>query len=142
MKTRHKWMAVPAALVMALSTAGTAQSQPLQISPGFKPDPQVLQGVSGGSKASDCGYVTEAASQVIKVTEPIPYLRLSVKGAGQPTLLVDGPTGRFCALSDNYSQKPPEMSGFWMVGTYSVYVGNRTPERVPYQLSVSQTPSK
>jgi hypothetical protein len=142
MKTRNDWMAVPAALVMALATSGIAQSQPLQIAPRSQPDPQVLQGVSGGSKTSDCGYISEAPSQVIKVTQAIPYLRLSVQSAGQSTLLIDGPTGRFCVLADTYSKKPPEMSGFWPAGEYSVYIGSRTSEKSPYQLSISQTPSK
>ena len=142
MKARNAWIAVPTALVMAVAASGLAYSQPLPIAPGFKPDPQLLKGTSGGSKNSDCGYITESPSQVINVTKALPYLRLSVQSAGQPTLLIDGPSGRFCALADTYSQKQPEISGFWPEGTYSVYVGNRTPENHSYQLSVSQTPSK
>jgi len=141
MRTYKNWFAVPTALVAALTVTGTAQAKPLSLAPGFQPDPQVLTGTSGGTKSSDCGYVSATPSQVIQVTQPISYLRFAVQSAGQPTLLIDGPGGRFCSLADTYSQKPAQISGFWSPGTYAVYVGDRAQGQHTYQLSISQTPN-
>ncbi|MBD1861288.1 MULTISPECIES: hypothetical protein [Trichocoleus] len=141
MKTYKYWLAVPTALVVALTVAGSAQSKPLPVAPGFQPDPQVLTGTSGGAKSSDCGYVSNTPSQVIQVTQAVPYLRFAVQSEGQPTLLIDGPGGRFCSLADTYSQKPAQISGFWSPGTYSVYVGDRGQGQHAYRLSISQAPN-
>lgn len=138
MKKYQRWMVVPIGLATVLAGALSAYSQTVQVSPGFNPDPQVISGTSGGANNSDCGYIPGAPSQVIKVTAAFPYLRFSVQGGGQPTLLIDGPTGRFCALADRYSGSEPQISGFWSPGTYSVYVGDRAQGNHPYQLSISQ----
>ncbi|HEY9805020.1 MAG TPA: hypothetical protein V6D04_00510, partial [Candidatus Obscuribacterales bacterium] len=82
MRTYKNWFAVPTALVAALTVTGTAQAKPLSLAPGFQPDPQVLTGTSGGTKSSDCGYVSATPSQVIQVTQPISYLRFAVQSAG------------------------------------------------------------
>ncbi len=141
MRKYQHWFTVPTALVVALTLAGTAEGKPLSLAPGFKPDPQVLAGTSGNTKSGDCGYVSEAPSQVIQVTQAVPYLRFAVQSEGQPTLLIDGPGGRFCSLADTYSKKPAQISGFWSPGTYSVYVGNRAQGQHAYQLSISQAPN-
>lgn len=139
MKTLRQWLYVP--LLLAISLVSTdltlADTSVLQISAKSKPDPLVVSGKSGGAKNSDCGNIAAYPNQVIQVTESLPYLRLSVKSAGQPTLLIDGPGGRFCVLADTYSGDNPEISGYWQAGKYSLYVGNRKGQH-PYTLSISQ----
>lgn len=138
MKMHRLWMVIPTVLATMMAMTGVVRSQVVQVSPGSQPDPQVVSGTSGGATSSDCGNIAGAPNQVIKVTEPLPYLRLVVKSAGSPTLLIDGPTGRFCVLGDG-SGNGPQMAGYWPVGTYSVHVGERTPKRNPYTLSISQS---
>lgn len=139
-RTHPNWLLVPAALAVTLAVTGAslAQSSVLSITPNFKPDPLVVRGTSGGAKSSECGNIATKPNQIIQVTESLPYLRLSVQSAGQPTLLLDGPGGRFCVLADRFSQGNPKISGYWPAGRYSVYVGDRTQGQHPYTLSISK----
>lgn len=140
MKTRAHGLIVPAMLAinLALTQATLAEAPVVQINSKFQPDPLVVRGTSGGAKSSDCGNIAAKPNQVIRVKEPLPYLRLTVKSAGQPTLLIQGPGGRFCVLADPYSGGNPEISGYWKAGSYSLYVGDRAQGQHPYTLSVSQ----
>ncbi|MDX2097206.1 MAG: hypothetical protein SFW36_05470 [Leptolyngbyaceae cyanobacterium bins.59] len=137
-KFASRWM-LPVATALLLAPIAPAYSETIQIGPNFKPDPQVLSGTSGGNKNSDCGSISAAPNQVIQVREAVPYLRLNVQGAGQPTLLVEGPQGRFCVLA-NAAGGGPKMAGFWGPGNYSVFIGDRGQGRHPYTLSLTQTP--
>jgi hypothetical protein len=140
MKTRTHRLIVPAVLAinLAVMQAALAEEPVVQINSKFQPDPLVVRGTSGGAKSSDCGNIAAKPNQVIQVKEPLPYLRLTVKSAGQPTLLIQGPGGRFCVLADRYSGGNPEISGYWQAGRYSLYVGDRAQGQHPYTLSVSQ----
>jgi hypothetical protein len=140
MKTGLLFRLVPAALTMSLclTNALKVTAKQVKISPNFNPDPITLTGKSGGSNKSNCGSITPTPNQVIQVTESLPYLRLTVEGSGQPTLLIDGPGGRFCVLADNYSGKKPEITGFWQAGSYSLYVGELSQGQYNYTLSISQ----
>lgn len=141
MKTPTRWI-IPQALGIMLATVSAAgANQILQLAPQILPDPLVVQGTSGGGKNTDCGYISETPNQVIEVTQPFPYLRFSVQSVGSPTLLIDGPGGRFCVLADTYSGGKPEMSGLWTVGTYNIYVGDRSNSQHPYSLSISPRPN-
>lgn len=140
MKTCKAWLVVPTALAISLATSVYgAEAQIVQIAPNFQPDPLVVSGTSGGGQSSDCGNIAATPNQVIQVTKSLPYLRLSVKSAGQPTLLINGPAGRFCVLADSYSKGKPEISGFWQAGSYSIHVGDRAQGKHPYTLSISQS---
>ncbi|MBD2438895.1 hypothetical protein [Nostoc sp. FACHB-110] len=115
-----------------------AEVPSVAISAKLTSDPLVLNGKSGGTVQSNCGNVSSTPNQIIQVKESLPYLRLSVDSPGQPTLLIDGPGGRFCVLADNYSGSKPELSGYWQVGTYSIYIGELSQQQYNYTLSISQ----
>ncbi|MEC4816481.1 MAG: hypothetical protein SAK29_24920 [Scytonema sp. PMC 1069.18] len=134
------FMGVPAALAISLILASTnvAKADVVPISSNFQPDPLVVNGTSGGNRESDCGNISTQPNQVLKITEALPYLRLTVESSGKPTLLINGPGGRFCVLADNYSGGKPEISGFWQPGEYSLYVGDLSKGQHNYTLSISQ----
>ncbi|BAZ50689.1 hypothetical protein NIES4103_33060 [Nostoc sp. NIES-4103] len=140
MKTRILLTFVPAALAISLALLQPilAEVPSIQITPKLQSDPLVLNGKSGGTVQSDCGNIAAAPNQVIQLSEPLPYLRLTVDSPGQPTLLIDGPGGRFCVLADRYSQSKPEMSGYWQAGKYLLYVGELSQRQYSYSLSISQ----
>ncbi|WP_017316908.1 hypothetical protein [Mastigocladopsis repens] len=146
MKMRTLFPVVPAALAisLALTNANLADAQVVQINSNLQPDPLIVNGTSGGKLQSNCGNIADKANQVLKVTESLPYLRLTVESSGQPTLLIDGPGGRFCVLADSYSGGKPEISGYWQAGNYSLYVGDLSKGQYTYTLSISQqkTPKK
>jgi hypothetical protein len=140
MKILPLYTVVPVGLVMSLllNQDSFAQSPITQINNSLQADPTILSGVSGGGMKTDCGYISNTPSQVIEVTEPLPYLQLIVNSEGQPTLLIDGPGGRFCVLSDDSPESKPKLSGYWTVGKYSVYVGDLSKQNYNYTLSISQ----
>ena len=146
MKTLRLLTIVPAALAMSLVFAQTnlAQKPTIQINQNLQADPLVLKGKSGGTVKSNCGNITTEPNQVIQVTESLPYLRLTVESEGKPTLLIDGPGGRFCVMADKYSGGKPELSGYWQAGTYSLFVGELSQGKPSfnYTLSISQQTNK
>lgn len=143
MKMQRLFTVVPAALAMslALNNVNLAQTPPKVINPNFSPDPLVFNGNSEGSVKSNCGNIPAKPSQVIQVSKPLPYLRVTVESKGQPTLLIDGPGGRFCVLADS-SEGKAELAGYWQPGDYSFYAGDLSHKQYSYTLSISQQPSK
>ncbi|MBD2597331.1 hypothetical protein H6G74_23860 [Nostoc spongiaeforme FACHB-130] len=140
MKTLKLWQMVPVAVVLSMGIIqpNLAEAPSIPIPAKLKSDPLVLTGKSGGTVQSNCGNISTVPSQIIQVTESMPYMRLTVDSPGQPTLLIDGPSGRFCVLADSYSQSKPELSGYWQAGKYSLYVGQLSQEQHNYTLSISQ----
>ena len=129
---------VTLALPMILAAAGAVRSQPLQIGPGF-PEPLNVSGVSGGpNNSGDCGFVSQGPIQVIEVTQDLPYWRIAVQTAGAPSLMIQGPRGRFCVLPANAAATTVEFSGYGDKGTYTIFVGDRAQGQHPYSLSISQ----
>ncbi|PLZ96993.1 hypothetical protein CEN50_16700 [Fischerella thermalis CCMEE 5268] len=123
---------------LLLTNAKSVMAEIVTINPDFQPDPMVLNGKSGGPKSSDCGKISATPNQIIQVTKPLPYLKLAVTSNGKPTLLIEGPGGRFCVLPDNYSGDKPEISGFWQAGKYLLYVGELVDGEHTYTLSISK----
>ncbi|OUL36458.1 hypothetical protein BV372_07235 [Nostoc sp. T09] len=144
MKILRIFTVVPAALAMslALNDVNLAKDAPKIVNRNFSPDPLVFNGSSGGSVKSNCGNIPATPSQVIQVPESLPYLRVTVESKGQPTLLIDGPGGKFCVLADSYSGGKAELAGYWPAGEYSLYVGDSSQGKFNYTLSISQKPSK
>lgn len=103
-----------------------------------------IKGVSGGpSLVADCSAVlSQQPSQEIVLTESFlqnsGFLKFALEAPGAPVLVLDGPAGRFCSLGDSSSEQKPEVAGFWLPGTYRVYVGDREQGNHPYTLSINK----
>ncbi len=127
------------ALVTSLSlTRARAEVPRLQIQPNVGSVQLILNGISGGVISTNCGNIAQKPNQILQLTEPLPYLRVTVDSPGQPTILIDGPGGRFCVIPDNYSETKPEITGYWQAGEYSIYVGELSQNQYKYTLSISQ----
>lgn len=95
-----------------------------------------LQGNSGGNiDSKGCGFINSNPNHVLNVQERIDYMKVTVQGTGQPTLLIDGPGGRFCALAEG---NLAEISGFWNPGAYKIFVGDRTGASHPFTIQFSR----
>ncbi|BAZ05287.1 hypothetical protein [Calothrix sp. NIES-3974] len=130
-------VSVGLAISLLLMQINTAQAQKVSISRNFQPNPLTLTGTSGGAVRSNCGNLAATPNHIIEIKEPL-RLNFSVAGAGEPTLLIEGPAGRFCSLSDSYSGGKSEISGYWIPGDYTVHVGQSSQSRSNYTLSISQ----
>ncbi|MEA5594542.1 hypothetical protein [Rivularia sp. UHCC 0363] len=136
--TLIKFAPIVLTISLILTSVQLVQAEIIQIERDFQPDPLILNGESGGTEKSNCGNISAQPNRVIQVAESFPYLRLTVESTGKPTLLIDGPEGRFCVLADSYSQDKPEISGYWQAGEYSLYIGELTKQQHTYTLSISQ----
>ncbi len=137
MKSSKRWSVVPTTIAAVLALAGVASSQIVAISPNSSA--VTLNGTSGGTKkdSSCAGFVADTPNHTIQVTADS-NLRFSLKGAGQPTLLITGAQGQtICVQADSLSGGKIEIPGRWSKGNYSVYVGDRAQGRNPYTLSIA-----
>ena len=137
MKTLKYWMLVPTTLALLLTNIGGVRSQQqIALAPGFN-EPIVLTGTSGDS---NCGQMAATANHVITLDDNFTYLRFTVNSqGGQPILLIKGPNGSSsCVQSDAFSGSTITDSGYWNAGTYSLYIGDRTPGQHSYSLSITQ----
>ena len=133
---KHFWVTATLATIVFSVTATRLLAETITVTGDFSA-PLTTQGQSGGGvNSNDCGFVPNSPQEVIKVTEKINYLRLSVEAqGGNPTLLVDGPDGRFCILANSGDQ--PSLSGVWMPGEYKIYVGDEQGQSHSYTLRLS-----
>ncbi len=136
-KKMNRW--IVGAMAALVGSASAAVAVPARVVTQLN-QPMSLQGMSGGSVASDCGNISAQPSQELQLTDEFAqtsgYLRFVVEGEGDPTLLIEGPAGRFCVLSDHAMSKGPEAVGYWLPGTYKIYVGDREAQSHPYSLSI------
>jgi len=136
--TLTKFVPIVLAISLILANLQSVKAEVVQIQRDFQPDPLTLNGKSGGFEKSNCGNIAATPNQVLEVSESLPYLRLTVESEGKPTLLIDGPEGRFCVLADSYSEEKPELSGYWQAGKYLLYIGDLSSQQHSYTLSISQ----
>lgn len=111
-----------------------AHAEPIALGPGFS-EPLVRSGTSGGPSNTDCGFLASSPNHQLTVSQDFGSLRVAVQGGDGMTLLVSGPSGRFCIPAAN---GVAQMPGYWSAGTYDIYVGDRSANaRQSYQLSIS-----
>jgi hypothetical protein len=140
-KTQKYWILIPSIIALIFSSTGTAVSgSVIALNPGFKEDPMIFSGKSGGTKqTSDCGKVAATPNHQIKMNQDFQYLRFSLKSSGKPTLLIQEPGGkRTCLLADSLSEGSIESPGYWKQGMYSIYIGDRDGKTNQYTLSLTQ----
>ena len=114
----------------------------VQLAPGFTPEPYLLSGVSGGTENSkDCGQIPPNPDHEIQLIADFPYLRFQVETpGGSPTLLIEGPAGRFCLLPAQPGAEAVELAGYMPQGVYTINIGNRGSTPLNYTLTISQQP--
>jgi len=137
MKRLTRWFAIPAALAIALGTAGTVLSQSIAITPTTQPIQ--VSGTSGGSKngGSCAGAIAASPNHIINVTEDT-NLEFTLQAGGQPALLIRSASGQnFCVPADRYSNGTITVPGRWTKGTYSIFVGDRANGQSSYTLSIT-----
>jgi hypothetical protein len=142
MKTNQRSMVVPTVLALMVTVAGATSSnaEVIELTPGFKNDPLIVKGQSGGQKQTrDCGKIAATPNQTIKMSGDFPYLRFSLQSTGKPTLLIQEPGGkRTCVSADSFSGGTIESPGYWKQGTYQLYIGDRVGGGQPYTLTITQ----
>ncbi|MGB3672317.1 MAG: hypothetical protein WA984_19540 [Phormidesmis sp.] len=123
-------------LVTLFAIGSAAQAQTISTPLG---EPLEVTGQTGGSDSSACGNISRSDGQTIRVTEPFASLSFEVESEGDYTLLITGPNGfRECVFANNYDGGVIQAPGLLDQGQYQIFVGDRSGERHPYTLSISQ----
>ncbi len=139
----------------ALSPLALSQSQPIfeniSLSPGFRPDPESLRGISGGEVAArtiseridtstgPCvGFVDRQPDHILTLTESFDYLSVEVESPEDTTLVISGPGGTWC--NDDLQGKNPAIIGQWLAGNYRIWVGSYQRQKFhPYVVRLTET---
>jgi len=136
MKLYKKWIVGSTIFVSLVASATVAYGNPAQTPLQSSVS---VSGNTGGAQQSECGYVSNTPTQVIRVTEAFAPLRFRVQGDGAPTLLIVEPNGQTqCLMADSLSGGSIDVPGLRAQGTYSLYVGDRNQGSFPYTLSITQ----
>ncbi|ERT06122.1 hypothetical protein M595_3936 [Lyngbya aestuarii BL J] len=123
------------ALTVAINLGSThlALADQQSLSPGAN---ITAAGTSGGeSNSGDCGFVAATPNHIIDIAEDLPYVVIKVQTSGAPTLLIEGPAGRYCVLPEGGGGNL-QFSGYAPSGTYNIYVGDREQGQHSYNLSI------
>jgi len=141
--------------INALSPLARSQAQSifenLTLSPGFKPDPESVRGISGGEVAArtvsarietstgPCvGFVDRQPDHILTLTENFDYLSVEVESPEDTTLVISGPGGTWC--NDDLQGKNPGIIGQWLVGNYKIWVGSYQRNKFhPYVVRLTET---
>lgn len=128
------------AALFAMATAGVAVAQNYSLNPtygtlnlaaGFRPDPQVVNLQSGGSRdaqnlSSSCrGFIADAPDVRVNYTSGQYQLMISVNSAADTTLVVNGPDGSWYCDDDggNNGLNPLIRFDRPASGQYDIWVG-------------------
>ena len=132
------------AALIAMATAGVAVAQnfslpptygTLNLSAGFRPDPQVVNVMSGGggqgtvdaaSLGSPCvGIISNAPDVRLNYTAGGYQLMVSVDSSADTTLAINGPDGRWYCDDDGGNEGMNPLVQFTSPGSgqYDIYVG-------------------
>lgn len=124
-----------AAIAVSILNAGVTLAETIAIRPqsGYN---KTLSGQSGGNvTTNDCGFIGNSPNHVITLDTDIDSMEIKVNVAGgEPTLLIEGPDGRFCTRAINGEA---DITGYWPAGEYSIRVGDRAGANSQYNYTLS-----
>jgi hypothetical protein len=144
------------AALFAMATAGVAVAQNYSLNPnygtlnlaaGFRPDPQVVNVQSGGSRnaeslSSSCrGFISDAPDVRVNYTAGQYQLMISADSSADTTLVVNGPDGSWYCDDDggNNGLNPLIRFSSPASGQYDIWVGTYGNASLqPAQLYISE----
>lgn len=114
---------------------------------GFLPDPQVLQGQTGGSVNASgvnpqCrGFITPHPSHVVNLQSDFRWMRIFLESAGDTTIMIQTPQNTVICNDDTYGLNAA-VEQSWGPGMYRIWVGSYQEGRaLPYTLKFTEIPS-
>jgi hypothetical protein len=133
MKIQQFGSLMVAAAAIAILTPYPARADTIALNSNLSA-PIIRSGVSGGSNGTDCGFLAGSPNHRLTISQDFGSLRVQIEGGDGLTLLVSGPSGRFCIpVANGVAQMP----GYWPMGTYDIFVGDRPNTQRNYQLVIS-----
>ena len=127
--------------------AEEANQDSVALSPGFMPDPYLLDGRANGRIASRqlgmpdaCpGFWSRQPQHVVTLPQGMRYLRVEVAANEDTTLAIVTPNGQVWCDDDSAGGHNPRLAGQFPAGVYAVYVGTyRAGHRTRYSVQLSE----
>jgi len=136
--TRRQWFLPTTLTALLLATGAAAMAQSAASTP--LADPISVSGTARGQTSSNCGFITDAPLQTLRVTESFASLDIEVSGNDQLTLLILGPDDfRECLRMDRFSDGVMTAPGLLNQGNYEFYIGRQQDSLSPaYTLTIEQ----
>lgn len=141
---RHSNLVGSAALAACALLAPLARAQTINLSTGFMPDPNVVQGMAGGPVAAntvqqDCrGFIPTQPSHILTTPTGFRFLRVFAESPQDTTLMIRSVQQTWCA-DDTYGTNPGLDLDNLPPGRYDIYVGSYYQGRMaPFRLSLSE----
>ncbi|MEL7086372.1 MAG: hypothetical protein AAGM36_17960 [Cyanobacteria bacterium J06597_1] len=111
---------------------GQGDYQPINVAPGFEPDPAIGTGNVGGpllatdvtgvadTETGECqGYIDTTADHFLTLEQPFRYLKVQAESPSPTSLVIVGSQEVWCFTGNN-----PFIEGVWDAGEYEVYLAN------------------
>lgn len=124
---------------------GSAPPAPINIAPGFAPQPTTASGSAGGitdanTLNSECrGNIPLVPQHILNVTAQVPNLTIMANcPAGDTTLVVRRPDGTYLCNDDSEGLNPT-VAGAFGPGTYEVFVGSYSHESTGMNYTIGFT---
>ncbi len=112
---------------------------------GFTPDPLRVQATSGGNRAASsvrrncAGFVSRQPDLIVRYNNPARLLRIFAEAAGDTTILVNDPNGRWHCNDDTYGQNPGIDFRRPAAGQYDIWIGSyNSGQRLSATISVTE----
>lgn len=127
--------------------AEEANQDSVALTPGFMPDPYVLDGRASGRIASRrlgmpdvCpGFWSRTPQHVITLPQGMRYFRVDVTANEDTTLAIVTPNGQVWCDDDGAGGHNPRLAGQFPAGVYAVYVGTyQANRRTRYSVQLSE----
>ena len=129
------------------AAGGTSNFGTVSLSPGFMPDPTVVQGTSGGAIQAatwspNCrGWVSPTPDHLLAAAGNFDLLRVLVRSSSDTTLVVQKPDGQYLC-DDDTEGRNPVIAGQFAAGTYKIWVGSyRQGQNSAYHVGFSELSS-
>lgn len=126
-------------------TARRGNYKPVKVRSGFKGDPKLLRGRSGGSVdartiSAQCrGWVARKPDHILTLQGAFDFFRIFTRSDTDTTLLVMTPDGRWLCADDTFAKNPAVDQESWVPGRYLVWVGSYNSGEVqPYQIGFTE----
>lgn len=117
----------------------------VQLTAGFRPDPHVVEGTSGGHRnavsmnAQCTGWVSPRADHILDAHDAFTELRVMAHSDEDTTLVIEKPDGSYHCNDDFGGARDPMVRGPFAAGQYKIWVGSYQRGATPaYRLGFSE----
>lgn len=123
--------------------------KPMRLRTGFRPDPKLTSGRSGGRVdatplGGTCkGWIADRPDHIVNLQSAFNFFRIFINSSADTTLVVLTPTGQWLCNDDAFGNNPAVDQQIWAPGKYLVWVGSYNQGEIsPYTIGFTEIPDQ